>query len=254
MHTLGSLIALDLDESSLTESFSCYDVLTRGAGPICLIIVALGRSIHSEPSLPVKHVALVALIFLVAEPLYTAHVASTVQQAATAAAVATSSSFFWSRRRTVAEDFVVTAGKTAICRARWLNCLAQLLLWAVTMRVLAKLALSASRASRSSRQSLGSYLGALEKLAEGKRNVGGWVRSGQTCVGGGNLRQTDVAQQSGQAKTNSVLGKMYDCLAGGKTVGRENSCLYEVSHYIIPCCPHCLALRLNVLVWLEFSP
>ena len=53
---------------------TCYDVLTKGVGPACLLVVVRTRSIRHEGSVAVKPAVALALADLLLEPLFSAHV------------------------------------------------------------------------------------------------------------------------------------------------------------------------------------
>ncbi|CBJ27123.1 hypothetical protein Esi_0055_0092 [Ectocarpus siliculosus] len=229
--------------------FTCYDVLTKGVGPACLLLVVLSRSIRSEPSVAVKPAAAVALAALLLEPLFSAYVLggggasnSTVAPAAAAAAAAATRSGLarllllrdvphrvlgqvgggGGRRRSAAAAATAASASAAasaaaalVARARWLTAGAQLVLWAAVVLAYANVSLRLSRGPPG--KTVGGYMSALRSLAAKKRGTGGWVRIDQwgTGGGGGGGGCDGSGGGGGGARANGLLGSLYETLMGG---------------------------------------
>lgn len=233
-------------ESHASESLDCYDVLTRGAGPGCLLLVALSRAVRSEPSAAVIPAAATALAALLAEPVFTAHVMASLASptgasaAAAAAALAPSAGALFSRGRrdtaaaTAATAAAVDAASSLVSRARWLAGSAQLALWAACMVSLWRLGLRASRASRGSSPTLGSYLLALRALAAGKRRSGVWRGEGVPCEGGWATGGEGPSEKPGgpTRRSNGFVGSLCERLSrpGALDAGRR-------AHGVAGCAP-----------------
>ncbi|CAN0165189.1 unnamed protein product [Ectocarpus sp. 6 AP-2014] len=232
--------------------FTCYDLLTKGVGPACLLLVVLSRSIRSEPSVAVKPAAAVALAALLLEPLFSAYVLggggasnSTVAPAA-AAATATRSGLArllllrdvphrvlgqvgggGGRRRSAAAAATAASASAAasaaaalVARARWLTAGAQLVLWAAVVLAYANVSLRLSRGPPG--KTVGGYMSALRSLAAKKRGTGGWVRIDQWGTGGGGGGGgCDGSAGGGGARANGLLGSLYETLMGGGGWGRR---------------------------------
>lgn len=228
--------------------FTCYDVLTKGVGPACLLLVVLSRSIRSEPSVAVKPAAAVALAALLLEPLFSAYVlggggASSSTVAPAAAATATATRFGLARllllrdvphrvlgqvgggggrRRSAAAAATAASASAAasaaaalVARARWLTAGAQLVLWAAVVLAYANVSLRLSRGPPG--KTVGGYMSALRSLAAKKRGTGGWVRIDQwgTGGGGGGGGCDGSGGGGGGARANGLLGSLYETLMGG---------------------------------------
>lgn len=208
--------------SHLADSFTSYDMLTRGAGPACLLLVVLSRALRAEPSVAVKPAAAAAFAALLLEPLFTAFVlgsAPTVGGAPRVLGILPRR--FRGRNRTAAAA-AASAAATAVARARWLTAGAQLALWVAVVLAYAQVSLRLSMSSAGSRRTLAGYLTALRTLASKKRGTGGWARVNQSGLGGGAAPSTPGgggawAGEEGQtrARTHSLIGSLYEKLASG---------------------------------------
>ncbi|CAM9202710.1 unnamed protein product [Ectocarpus fasciculatus] len=225
--------------------FTCYDVLTKGLGPACLLLVVLSRSIRSEPSVAVKPAAAVALAALLLEPLFSAYVlggagssssSSTVAPAAAAAATRSGLARLLllrdvpqrvlgqvggggGRKRSAAaaataasaSASAAAAAAALVARARWLTAGAQLVLWAAVVLAYANVSLRLSRGPPG--KTVGGYMSALRSLAAKKRGTGGWVRIDQWGTGGGGCDGSGGGGGGGRA--NSLFGSLYETLMMG---------------------------------------
>lgn len=232
--------------------FTCYDVLTKGVGPACLLLVVLSRSIRSEPSVAVKPAAAVALAALLLEPFFSAYIlggvgcsSSTVAPAA--AATATRSGLArllllrdvpqrvlgqvgrggGGRRRSAAAAATAASASAAaaalVARARWLTAGAQLVLWAAVVLAYANVSLRLSRGPPG--KTVSGYMSALRSLAAKKRGTGGWARIDQWGTGEGGGGVGCDGSGGGGGRASSLLGSLYQTLmAGGGWGGGGRIC------------------------------
>lgn len=200
-------------------------MLTRGAGPACLLVVVLSRGLRAEPSVAVKPAAAVAIAALLLEPVFTAFVLGNASTLGGAPRVLGILPRRFRGRNNAAAAAAASAAATAVARARWLTAGAQLALWAAVVLAYAQLSLRFSMSSSGSRRTLSGYLTALRALAAKKRGTGGWVRIDQWGKDGGAAPNTPgggawaVGEGQPRARTHSLIGSLYERLASGSWGG-----------------------------------
>lgn len=234
---------LSLSSNLAGGDVSCYDVLTKGVGPACLLLVVLSRGIRGEATVAVKPAAAVALASLLLEPLFSAYVLGTGTAAAAATAATTRngaagllvqralSKVTGGRRKSAVA--AAAAAEAAVARARWLTGGAQLALWAAVILAYANLSLRLSRAGGGSGRTVASYMAALRALAAKKRGTGGWVRIDRWGKGGGGWRGEGEGRtapnspapggwgggwgggDNSRPRAHSLLGSLYETLVTG---------------------------------------
>ena len=163
-------------------------MLTKAAGPACLLLVVLSRGIRLEPAVAVKPAAALALAALILEPAFTAFILSNNALGAgsglgrgggggvIARGGVGARLFFGRSRKGEAAAAAAAAAMSAVNRVRWLTAGAQLALWAAVTLAYARLSLRCLRSREGSRRTVASYLAALRALAVKKRGNGSWVR------------------------------------------------------------------------------